>query len=553
MKGSSSFESPVPEHRTTSSRVRLRLLLAVAVLTISGAVWGVSQTQRSAADRAFAQSRAAEQMLTAMLDQEAGLRGFALFREEEFLDPFVRGERAFAVATDSARRNGNESGRKALDEQVAVASQWQRLARAEIPRLRAQKNAPLLLTDARARTAIFDRYRRLNAQLQERIGDARRSDLGRAGLISVAVIIALAFLFGGVGYFAIERQATRERQRRERALARRVSQSEFNETMQIMRDKDEAYALVKLHLERAIPRSSVVVLTRNNSADRLTAATPLPEDSPLAPALAEARPGSCLAVRLAREYHGGEDADPLLTCDICGVAAGETTCVPSVVGGEVIGSVLVVHPDGLGPEQRESVSDSVSHAAPVLANLRTLVIAETRAATDDLSGLPNRRACQDNLKRMLAHASRAVSPLSAILLDLDHFKQINDRYGHGAGDDVLASIGEVLRGGLRASDFAGRYGGEEFLVLLPNTDSAGALVAAEKLRAAVEKLDVLQVEQVVTASFGVAAYPVDALDADALVRMADRALYAAKGAGRNRVELAMPSSEAAEPAAAQPG
>ncbi len=543
----------MPERRTPSSRVRLRLLLAVAVLTIAGAVWGVAQTQRSAADRAFAQSRAAEQMLTAMLDQETGLRGFAMSREEQFLDPFVRGERAFLVASDSARRNGEESERGAVDAQVAAARQWQQLARAEIARLRAQRNAPLILSDARTRKGIFDRYRRLNAQFQARVSDARRSDLGRAGLISVAVIIALGFLFGGVGYLAIERQATRERQRRERALARRVSQSEFNETMQIMRDEHEAYALVKLHLERSIPRSSVVVLRRNNSADRLTAATPLPDDSPLAPALADARPESCLAVRLAREYRRGENADSLLVCDICGLAAGETTCVPSVVSGEVIGSVLVAHPEGLDPEQRESVSDSVSQAAPVLANLRTLAIAEMRAATDALSGLPNRRACQDNLKRMLAHASRAVSPLSAILLDLDHFKQINDRYGHGAGDDVLASIGEVLRGGLRASDFAGRYGGEEFLVLLPDTDGAGAVQAAEKLRSAVEKVDVPQVDQVVTASFGVAAYPVDALDADALVRMADRALYTAKGAGRNRVELAMPSSEAAEHAASQPG
>ncbi len=182
----------------------------------------------------------------------------------------------------------------------------------------------------------------------------------------------------------------------------------------------------------------------------------------------------------------------------------------------------------------------------MLANLRNLAIAETRAATDALTGLPNQRACQDTLKRMLAHASRTVTPLSALLLDLDHFKQINDRFGHGAGDDVLAAVGEVLAGCLRSSDFAGRYGGEEFLVLLPDTDSDGALDAAEKLRAAIAKIDVRQVDRAVSASLGVAGYPTDALDSDTLVRMADRALYAAKAAGRNRVELAMPSSAAAD-------
>ena len=149
---------------------------------------------------------------------------------------------------------------------------------------------------------------------------------------------------------------------------------------------------------------------------------------------------------------------------------------------------------------------------------------------------------------MLAHASRTVSPLSVVLLDLDHFKQINDGYGHGVGDDVLAAVGGALTGGLRASDFAGRYGGEEFLVLLPDTDGQGALDAAEKVRAAIEGIALPNLDRAVTASLGVAAYPTDALDSETLVRMADRALYAAKAAGRNRSELATPSSAVADQA-----
>jgi diguanylate cyclase len=123
------------------------------------------------------------------------------------------------------------------------------------------------------------------------------------------------------------------------------------------------------------------------------------------------------------------------------------------------------------------------------------------------------------------------------MFDLDHFKQANDRFGHGAGDDVLAAVGEALRATLRASDFGGRYGGEEFLMLLPATDQEGALALTEKLRALIEQLEFQQQDLRITASFGVATYPLDALDADGLVRMADRALYSAKGKGRNRVEL----------------
>ena len=244
-------------------------------------------------------------------------------------------------------------------------------------------------------------------------------------------------------------------------------------------------------------------------------------------------------MRLARPYEQGEAAAPLLPCKLCGRSAAEVTCVPSLVSGEVTGAVLVQGDRQLAPVERQRVVDSIAQASPVLANLRNLAIAETRASTDALTGLPNSRSCRDSLKRMVAHSARSLAPITAIMVDLDHFKQVNDRFGHGAGDDALAGVGDVLRSALRASDFAGRYGGEEFLILLPDTDHEGGLETAEKVREAVEALDITQVDGPITASFGVASYPADAVDADGLVRMADRALYAAKGAGRNRVMLAV--------------
>ena len=139
---------------------------------------------------------------------------------------------------------------------------------------------------------------------------------------------------------------------------------------------------------------------------------------------------------------------------------------------------------------------------------------------------------------MVAQAGRTVTPLSAIAMDLDRFKALNDRYGHQAGDEALAAVGAALRAGVRASDFAGRWGGEEFVLLLPDTDAAGAAALAEKLREAIASLTVLSVPAGITGSFGVAALPEHARDADGLLRAADRALYVAKQAGRNRVELA---------------
>jgi diguanylate cyclase (GGDEF)-like protein len=118
----------------------------------------------------------------------------------------------------------------------------------------------------------------------------------------------------------------------------------------------------------------------------------------------------------------------------------------------------------------------------------------------------------------------------------DHFKQINDSHGHGRGDEVLAALGTTVQATLRASDFVGRYGGEEFVILLPNTPREEGLTVAEKIRAAVATINVPGVTLPITASLGLAVMPDDAGESTSLIREADRALYAAKAKGRNRVE-----------------
>ena len=123
-----------------------------------------------------------------------------------------------------------------------------------------------------------------------------------------------------------------------------------------------------------------------------------------------------------------------------------------------------------------------------------------------------------------------------VLLDLDHFKDINDTFGHGIGDEVLAA-GVALQSTVRESNFVGRYGGEEFIMLLPDADRETTLQVAERVRTAIAAINVLEGDSAVTASFGVAVFPEDAPDAARLVRNADRALYRAKANGRNRVEI----------------
>ncbi len=141
---------------------------------------------------------------------------------------------------------------------------------------------------------------------------------------------------------------------------------------------------------------------------------------------------------------------------------------------------------------------------------------------------------------MFALASTTGSPLALLLLDLDHFKQINDQRGHAVGDQVLANVGAVLRSVLRVQDFAGRNGGEEFAVLLPDTEMSAATEIAERIRAAIAEISLPGTDVSVTASIGVGSFPHHGSTLERLERLADAALYLAKRQGRNRVELAEP-------------
>lgn len=138
------------------------------------------------------------------------------------------------------------------------------------------------------------------------------------------------------------------------------TQREFTEVMQITRDEDEAYRLLKRHLQRSLEGSEVLVLNRNNSHDRLEPMTELADDSPLAHRLQSAEPDSCLAVRLGKMHERSVDQEPLLTFELCGVTNSNSTCLPSLVGGEAIGSVLVEHPSQLDAAAKRRVEESTT-------------------------------------------------------------------------------------------------------------------------------------------------------------------------------------------------
>lgn len=179
-------------------------------------------------------------------------------------------------------------------------------------------------------------------------------------------------------------------------------------------------------------------------------------------------------------------------------------------------------------------------ALQTMVDIRKIAILQYESITDSLTGLKNRRYFDQRICEEVSHSKRHRVPLSLLMIDVDHFKAVNDTYGHTVGDDVLKNLSKIIMSMLRDSDVIARYGGEEIIVITPNTDKAEAVLLAERLRNMVCKstmatIDTTQEIVQITVSVGVASMGMVILDKEALIEEADKALYEAKKSGRNRV------------------
>lgn len=219
--------------------------------------------------------------------------------------------------------------------------------------------------------------------------------------------------------------------------------------------------------------------------------------------------------------------------------------VPLIFQGSFLGLLMVRSDDGSRgwADNELLLLHTVADQLAVAVNQAHLFAQmQQQALTDSLTGCYNRRSFELQLERDLHMATRMRQPLSLIMLDLDNFKHINDQAGHDAGDAALCMLADNLRAELRAVDTAARFGGDEFVIILPQANPEGALLVAERLRKRISQMEVPEFGQV-TASFGVATFPAHASSRDTLLVAADRALYNSKDAGRNRVSLPVEETE----------
>jgi diguanylate cyclase (GGDEF)-like protein/PAS domain S-box-containing protein len=347
-------------------------------------------------------------------------------------------------------------------------------------------------------------------------------------------------------------KADAEMRRNNKALAATVRQlesfhrdgealSRMAELLQSCTQRAEAYAIVRETGAQLFPNSAGSLFIYRESRDVLEYASAWGD--PKAPASSLA-PDECWALRLGSPHFVPRNGT--IRCRHVREDVESYACMPVQGQGQVLGLLHLavdVDPRTQRPardaEQRlRAMTDRVG---PALANLKLRDALREMALRDGLTGLYNRRYLEDALNRELHRAERSGKGVSVVMIDIDHFKRFNDKFGHDAGDFVLSAVARAITKSIRPSDIACRYGGEELAVVLAEADLECARARAEHIRIAIRETNLVHLGQTLpapTASFGIAVYPGNGIKPADLLKAADQALYCAKEAGRDRVCVA---------------
>lgn len=315
---------------------------------------------------------------------------------------------------------------------------------------------------------------------------------------------------------------------------------EMNGVLQVCHTIEEAYSAIAQLMEPLFPQTSGAIFLINTSKNLVEAVATWGSSQLSSEKLFT--PDECWALRrgrpnLMQDIHSGLACKHLHPNTL---HTEKSLCVPMMAQGEALG-VLYLSSAELGQltATKQQLAVTVAeHIAISLANLKLRQTLQNQSIRDPLTGLFNRRYMDESLERELHRANRNQQPLGIVMLDVDHFKLFNDRFGHEAGDLVLQELGHFLQKHIRGSDIACRYGGEELMLILPGAPLKVVKQRAEQLRAGMKNLNLQHHHQAlgtITVSLGIACFPEHGLTGEAVIRSADTALYCAKREGRDRV------------------
>ena len=324
---------------------------------------------------------------------------------------------------------------------------------------------------------------------------------------------------------------------------------EMGEQLQSCQTVEEASAISAQYIQKLFPSSKGALYLISPSKDLAEAVNMWGDSTSTEKAF---MPLNCWAIRRGR-IHLVDSSHPGKLCrHITGPQAGQYLCVPLIANSETIGVLYLNH---TAPKQEQQKStDRLSsnhntqlilalgeHIALAIGNLRLRETLHHQAIRDSLTGLFNRRYMEESLARELRRGEREKKPVGVIMFDIDHFKDFNDLFGHAGGDALLRELGAFLNTHTRGGDIVSRYGGEEFVLVLPGAALEETRLRAEELRQGVKELQVYHLGKPlgkITISFGVATFPEHGLTSDVILQSVDNTLYRAKNKGRDQVVVA---------------
>jgi diguanylate cyclase (GGDEF)-like protein/PAS domain S-box-containing protein len=314
--------------------------------------------------------------------------------------------------------------------------------------------------------------------------------------------------------------------------------NEMGDLLQGCLNVQDVYQIVEVYCPRLFPNFSGALLMTNPSRKLVEAMATWGD------VLKHMvfKPEQCWALRRGR-IHSVNLSGPDLTCEhVVPDDAMAYLCIPMAAQGETLGVFyLQTQKDQFESRRQQLAIMLAERLSLALSNLRLRDILQRQSIRDALTGLFNRRYMETTVERELRQAARQRESIGFIMMDVDHFKDFNDTYGHGAGDLLLTALGEYLQANIRASDIACRYGGDEFVLILPQASVTDTYERAEQMRLDVKKIAVefgTTSQGSITISMGIAAYPDHGFTMDRLLSVADKALYGAKNSGRDQICIA---------------
>jgi diguanylate cyclase (GGDEF)-like protein len=500
-------------------------------------------------------SAEAQQLVLLAVESQALTRQWLISFRQEDRDAALRG-------ADALRQQGGElAGRlepalldrglpalgPALAHVMRLRDQMQALAEQAGPEAARQAAArgDGAATTRQMRDVLAELLALTAAETQRADAELRGAQLNGLLLVGGSSLAMLAMLLGTLLLLARRHRAAEQAGAATDRRGRQVATLfRMGELLQSSLSPEDVKRVVAHTARELLPEMDGAFYVFNNSRDRLDLMAAWGRPGAPAPRLPEHfAPNDCWALKRGRPHGCGTGGG--LHCDHAGEDGHCALCVPMQARGEVYGVLQFIPPTGQAApslardDLAQALADGVSLA---LANLSLREKLRNQALKDELTGLYNRRFIEETAPRLLAHAERRGAGVSVLMLDLDHFKQVNDRHGHAVGDELLREVGAMLRTRLRQMDIACRYGGEELLVLLPDCAPVDALNRAEDLCTLVRRLHDLRDGRLppVSVSIGVAAWPDHGTRLNEVIEAADAALYAAKRAGRDRAVMAAP-------------